>query len=467
MTHVFSTQPPGRVLVSAEGVAKSFASADGGSLRVLEGVNLTIREGEIVALLGRSGSGKSTLLRVLAGLIPPSAGDVRYRGVPLEQADPAVAMVFQSFALMPWLTVLENVELGLRAAGVPRAERTQRAVDAIDAIGLDGFETAYPRELSGGMAQRVGFARAFVQRPDLLLMDEPFSALDVLTGENLRSELMKVWGERELAGQSICIVTHSIEEAVQLADRVLVLGGTPGSIQAEIPIHVPRPRDKRSPTFQSAVDHLYALLTGKPEGSQAAGAPPGPLTHPLPEATSGGLAGLIEIVVAHGGQTDLPDLADELSFDIDDLLPLVDAASMLGLLTVDGAQSFITDAGFAWHWAGIHESKTSFAELAVAHAPLVRTIVKALENSDTGTLRADFFRDLLRRGFNERDADRQLTLAIDWGRYGELFDFDADTDELVLSEVATGLSALLGPEGADPEGAGPEDQGPPGARPTG
>ena len=451
MTHVFSTQPQVRVLVSAEGVAKAFPSADGGSLRVLGGVDLTIREGEVVALLGRSGSGKSTLLRVLAGLIPPTSGEVRYRGVPLEEADPAVAMVFQSFALMPWLTVLENVELGLRAAGVPRAERTARALAAIDAIGLDGFETAYPRELSGGMAQRVGFARAFVQRPDLLLMDEPFSALDVLTGENLRSELMSVWGERELAGQSICIVTHSIEEAVQLADRVLVLGGLPGSIQAEIPIHIPRPRDKRSPTFEAAVDHLYALLTGKTPGAgSGAGQPPGPLTHPLPEATSGGLAGLIEIVVAHGGQTDLPDLADELSFDIDDLLPLVDAASMLGLLSVDGAQSFITDAGYAWHLAGIHESKTSFAELAVANAPLVRTIVRALENSDTGTLRADFFRDLLRRGFNEADAERQLTLAIDWGRYGELFDFDADTDEIVLSEVATGLSALLDPDGGDP-----------------
>lgn len=447
MTHVFNTQPPGRVLVSAEGIGKSFPSADGGGLRVLDGVNLTIREGEVVALLGRSGSGKSTLLRVLAGLIPPSHGDVRYRGVPLAEANPAVAMVFQSFALMPWLTVLENVELGLRASGVARAERTSRALAAIDAIGLDGFEAAYPRELSGGMAQRVGFARAFVQRPDLLLMDEPFSALDVLTGENLRGELMAVWGERELAGQSICIVTHSIEEAVQLADRVLVLGGSPGTIQAEIPIHIPRPRDKRSPTFEAAVDHLYALLTGRPPGSDGvSGQPPGPLTHPLPEATSGGLAGLIEIVVAHGGQTDLPDLADELSFDIDDLLPLVDAARMLGLLSVDGAQSFITDAGYAWHLAGIQESKTSFADLAVTRAPLVRTIVRALENSDTGALRADFFRDLLRRGFAEADAERQLTLAIDWGRYGELFDFDADTDEIVLSEVATGLSALLDPD---------------------
>ena len=446
-------QQHGGELVRATGVAKSFPSADGAPFEVLGDVNLTIGEGEIVALLGRSGSGKSTLLRILAGLIPPSDGAVSYRGVPLAEADPAVAMVFQSFALMPWLTVQANVELGLRASGVPRTERTRRALEAIEAIGLDGFEAAYPRELSGGMRQRVGFARAFVQRPDLLLMDEPFSALDVLTGENLRGELMKVWGERELAAQSICIVTHSIEEAVQLADRVLVLGGSPGSIQAEVPIRIPRPRDKRSPTFEAAVDELYALLTGRREA--ASGPPPGPLTHPLPTATSGGLAGLVEIVVSHGGQTDLPDLADELSFDIDDLLPLVDAADMLGLLTVDGAQAFITDEGYAWQAAGIHASKEQFAELAVTRAPLVRTIVRALEHSDTGALRADFFRDLLRRGFNEEDAERQLTLAVDWGRYGELFDFDADSGELVLSEVAAGLSALLeegqsdGPSGED------------------
>ena len=447
MIPVHSSRSPGDVLVSAERVSHAFPAAAGGTLQALADVDLTIREGEIVAILGRSGSGKSTLLRVLAGLITPASGEVHYRGVPVAAADPAVAMVFQSFALMPWLTVLDNVELGLRASGVPRSERLRRAREAIDAIGLDGFEGAYPRELSGGMAQRVGFARAFVQRPDLLLMDEPFSALDVLTGENLRGELMSVWGARELDRQSICIVTHSIEEAVQLADRVLVLGGSPGTIQAELPIRIPRPRDKRSPTFGAAVDQLYALVTGKRPGTDTDGAAipqPGPLTHPLPEATSGGLAGLVEIVVSHGGQTDLPDLADELSFDIDDLLPLVDAASMLGLLIVDGAQCFITDAGMKWHWSGIQESKASFAQFALTRAPLVRTIVKALEHSDTGTLRADFFRDLLRRGFSEPDAERQLLLAIDWGRYGELFDFDADADEFVLSEVAAGLSELLG-----------------------
>lgn len=438
-------------LIEAEHVSKSFPSADGSTLHVLDDVSVTLHEGEVVALLGKSGSGKSTLLRTLAGLIPPTEGEVRYRGKRLNGANPGTAMVFQSFALMPWLTVQDNVELGLRAAGVPQKERRQRALDTIDAIGLDGFETAYPRELSGGMRQRVGFARAFVLRPDVLLMDEPFSALDVLTSENLRGELMTLWAQPDFPTKCICIVTHNIEEAVLLADRVLVLGSNPGHIKAEVPILLPRPRDRRSPTFESTVDRLYAILTGRDEKSAAErAAAPGPLTHPLPDATVGGLAGLVEIVYAHDGQTDLPDLADELSFQVDDLLPLVDAARMLRLLDVAGAQAFLTDTGRAWYTADIQRSKEMFAALAVAHAPLVKTIVKALENSNDGALRDDFFRDLLRRGYNDADTEKQLDIAIDWGRYGELFDYDANSGELILSEVAARLAAeLIDPSAAE------------------
>lgn len=436
-------------LIEADHVSTSFPSADGSTLHVLDDVSVTLHEGEVVALLGKSGSGKSTLLRTLAGLIPPTEGDVRYRGRSLNGANPGTAMVFQSFALMPWLTVQDNVELGLRAAGVPEKERRIRALDAIDAIGLDGFETAYPRELSGGMRQRVGFARAFVLRPDVLLMDEPFSALDVLTSENLRGELMTLWAQPDFPTRCICIVTHNIEEAVLLADRVLVLGSNPGHIKAEVPIVLPRPRDRRSPTFEIAVDRLYAILTGRDEKSAAErAAHPGPLTHPLPDATVGGLAGLVEIVYAHDGQTDLPDLADELSFEVDDLLPLVDAAGMLRLLDVDGAQAFLTDTGRAWYTADIQRSKEMFAALAVAHAPLVKTIVKALENSNDGALRDDFFRDLLRRGYNDADTEKQLDIAIDWGRYGELFDYDANSGELILSDVAARLAAELREPGA-------------------
>jgi len=432
-------------IVEVDHVSKSFPSADGSTLTVLDDVSATLHEGEIVALLGKSGSGKSTLLRIIAGLIAPTSGEVRYRGQRLNGANPGVGMVFQSFALMPWLTVQANVELGLQARGVPEPERRARALEAIDVIGLDGFETAYPKELSGGMRQRVGFARALVLRPDALLMDEPFSALDVLTAENLRGELMTLWAQPNFPTKSVCIVTHNIEEAVLLADRVLVLGANPGHIKAEVAVHLPRPRDRRSPTFEVMVDQLYGILTGRDDDRTAgrAAAAPSPLTHPLPGASIGGLAGLVEIVYAHNGQTDLPDLADELSFEVDDLLPLVDAATMLTLLEVESAQAFLTDAGRAWFTADIQTSKQLFAKLAVEHAPLVRTIVKALENSDDGTLRDDFFRDLLRRGYTAEDTEKQLDIAIDWGRYGELFDYDADTGELVLSEVAAALTPHL------------------------
>lgn len=446
----FRTRPAGDELLRAERMGMTFAAAGEPALEVLRDVSLTLHRGEIVALLGRSGSGKSTLLRLLAGLAQPSSGAALSRGEPLTGANPGTAMVFQSFALLPWLTVLDNVELGLSSSGLPRAERRRRAREAIDTIGLDGFERAYPRELSGGMQQRVGFARAFVQRPDVLLMDEPFSALDVLTAEHLRSELLEVWGAPTAPAGAICIVTHNIEEAVLLADRVLVLDGSPATIAAEIAVPLPRPRDRRSPTFAAAVDELYAQLTGRPAAAGRETGPPGPLTHPLPAATVGGLAGLIEIVVAHDGQADLPDLADELTFDVSDLLPLVDAAQLLQLLEVAGAQAFLTDAGWAWHGASIAESKAQFAALAVEHAPLVRTIVRALEHSSQGALRADFFRDLLARGYGASDAQRQLELAIDWGRYGELYDYDADTEEFVLDELAAGFTAFLA------EQAGPD-----------
>jgi NitT/TauT family transport system ATP-binding protein len=433
-------------IIEVDQVTKSFPAADGSTLRVIDDVSLTLHEGEIVALLGRSGSGKSTLLRMVAGLIAPTAGEVRYRGARVNGANPGVGMVFQSFALMPWLSVQDNVELGLQARGVPQDGRSRRALEAIDLIGLDGFETAYPKELSGGMRQRVGFARALVTGPDILLMDEPFSALDVLTAENLRGEVISLFGRPEIPTRCVCIVTHNIEEAVLLADRVIVLGANPGHIKAEVPLRLPRPRDRRSPTFEAAVDQLYRILTGKDERSAATtAAAPGPLTHSLPAATVGGLAGLVEIVFAHNGQTDLPDLADELSFEIDDLFPLVDAAAMLGLLEVEGHQAFLTDTGHDWYTADIQTSKQVFATLALDHAPLVKTIVKALENSEDGTLRDDFFRDLLHRGYTREDTEKQLDIAIDWGRYGELFDYDADTGELVLSEVATALLPDLHP----------------------
>lgn len=426
--------PSARSIMEIDHVYKSFPSADGTNLSVLEDISLTLREGEIVALLGKSGSGKSTLLRTIAGLIPPTSGEVRYRGHALTGANPGVAMVFQSFALMPWLTVQDNVELGLQARGVSPAKRREAALEAIDVIGLDGFETAYPRELSGGMRQRVGFARALVLEPDTLLMDEPFSALDVLTAENLRTELMHLWSKPDFPTRCVCIVTHNIEEAVLLADRVIVMGSNPGHLIAEVPVPLSRPRDRRSVTFESLVDRLYGILTGREEKEAKTGrAATGPLSHPLPPATVGGLAGLIELVYAHDGVADLPELADELAFEVDDLLPLVDAGTMLTLATVADADVTLTDVGREWFTGDIQVRKQLFASLAQEHAPMVRTIVRALERTDDGKLRDDFFLDLLRRGYPADAARGQLDIAIDWGRYGELFDYDADDGEFILT----------------------------------
>jgi NitT/TauT family transport system ATP-binding protein len=436
MTTPTTTAPTAEVLIDVDGVSKSFPGAAGDELRVLDSIDLQLRTGEIVALLGRSGSGKSTLLRIIAGLIPSTSGSVRYRGAELNGANSGAALVFQSFALMPWLTVQDNVELGLAARQVPPEQRRERALDAIDMIGLDGFESAYPKELSGGMRQRVGFARALVLEPDLLLMDEPFSALDVLTAENLRTELVNLWATDKFPTNAICIVTHNIEEAVLLADRVVVLGANPGRILAEVRIDLERPRDRRAPTFELLVDQLYGLLTGRETVGAAPEPAAAPISRPLPSASVGGLAGLVEIVYANGGQSGLADLAEELNFEIDDLLPLVDAAAMLGLVTIDDGELNLTDIGAQFTTADIQVSKHIFAAQARSRAPLVRTICNALSGSADGNLRAGFFLDLLRRGFSVDEARRQLDIAIDWGRYGELYDFDSVSDEITADPAA-------------------------------
>ncbi|GAA1085813.1 nitrate/sulfonate/bicarbonate ABC transporter ATP-binding protein [Tsukamurella strandjordii] len=432
------TRPGAAPLIRLSGLTKSFEGAAGDTLTVLDDIDLTIADGEIVALLGRSGSGKSTLLRIIAGLIPPSSGTVEADGAPLRGPNPGTAMVFQSFALMPWLTVQDNVELGLAARNVPRDERQARAVSAIDTIGLDGFESAYPRELSGGMRQRVGFARALVVRPDLLLMDEPFSALDVLTAENLRGELVELWTQDDFPIRSVCIVTHNIEEAVLLADRVVVLGSKPGRIVHETRIDMPRPRNRTSADFEAIVDELYEALTGRTAEIEHAPDPgeATPVSRPLPDATVGGLAGLVELVHMHDDRADLPDLANDLNFELDDIMPLVDAAAMLGFVEVDGNDIKITEEGRTFVEVPLSEAGEVFARQASQRAPLVRTVLRALRSTSDGALRLGFFLDLLRRGFGPEDAERQMRIAIDWGRYGSLYDYDADDDRIRLDPKA-------------------------------
>ncbi len=425
------------VLLEAGQVTKRFPLPDGsGEYTVLQAVDLALREGEIVALLGKSGSGKSTLLRILAGLISPSEGEVRYRGRPFVGPCPGVAMVFQSAALLPWLDALGNVELGLKPLGVPPDVRRQKALRMLDVIGLDGFESAYPRELSGGMRQRVGVARALVVEPDVLLMDEPFSALDVLTAESLRGELMDLWLGRHIPTRAILIVTHNIEEAVLLADRVLVFGANPGHVRVEVAVDLPRPRSREQAAVQALVDRLYHLMTRPETPDEVRQVTPGRAgIVPLPHARVGTMVGLIELLAERGGQEDLHRLAADLQFEVDDLLPLVDAAALLGLARVEEGDAILTAEGKAFAEASTLDRKAIFHRVLQDRPTLATRIHTALAAKQNHRLPEAFFLDLLEEHFSAAEARRQLDTAIQWGRYAELFGFEDDTGELFLESA--------------------------------
>ncbi|MGD9152903.1 MAG: nitrate/sulfonate/bicarbonate ABC transporter ATP-binding protein [Gammaproteobacteria bacterium] len=419
-------------LIRVQKIKKLFRKDPMQEMLVLDDIDFAVHEGEIVALLGRSGSGKSTLLRIIAGLVKPSAGQIFYRGEPIYGPVPGITMVFQHFALMPWLTVLQNVELGLEALGVSRKERRQRAIKALDNIGLDGFESAFPKELSGGMRQRVGIARALVVNPDVLLMDEPFSALDILTADNLRGDLLDLWAKEENKKNGILLVTHNIEEAIFLADRVVILDGSPGRIRAKLEIDLPHPRDEQSPEFRRLVDHVYTLMTTETpeEAAQAID-----LGYRFPDASVSELSGLIEMIAEEQEMrgdkpVDLPKIADEFSLDIDDLLPLTEVLDILGFAQEAGGDIKITEAGKQFVEADILDRKKIFAKHLLEHVPLVKFIHTELAKSYNQRVSKKHILDSLEDYLSESDAERVLKIAIEWGRYAELFAYDDKAGEL-------------------------------------
>jgi NitT/TauT family transport system ATP-binding protein len=437
-------------LIDVRNLSKRFPLPEGkGEFTVLDDVTINVKSGEVVALLGRSGSGKSTLLRIMAGLIPPSDGVVEAGGTRLVGCNPDVAMVFQSFALLPWLTVLENVELGLEARGVKRGERTRRAIKAIDTVGLDGFESAYPKELSGGMKQRVGFARALVMQPKLLFMDEPFSALDVLTAENLRGEIDDLWNAGNFPSESILIVTHNIEEAVTLADRVIVLGANPGHVRGVVTIDMARPHRRNDKRFEELVEHLYTIMTN-PDMSVAGDArsvpakstsenavKKSPFSIPLPHARTGGISGLLELIAEESdARQDVSTLAEGLGLSDDDLLNILEAAVLLGFATVIDGEVALSDIGRDFATTTILRSKDLFRQQLLANVPVIVSIVSTLRSKENKSMRAEFFQDLWDEHFPEANARKQFETVADWGRYAELFEYDAVEGELYLPEAA-------------------------------
>jgi NitT/TauT family transport system ATP-binding protein len=437
-------------IIQASKVEKFYGEHTSATIPVIAPTDLAIEPGQIVALLGPSGSGKSTLLRMLTGLTRPSAGEVLWHGQPIQDSSPNVSIVFQSFALFPWLTVFENVEAPLQARGVSAFERRKRSLKILDTVGLDGFEQAYPKELSGGMKQRVGFARALVVEPEVLFMDEPFSALDVLTAENLRSELLELWGKKAIPTRAIFIVTHNIEEAVLLADRIIVLGKNPGCIRTDFEVALPRPRERKAAEFTGYVDYIYKVLTSSahpelplqpPNEPQQPSASPSiraarPAYQMLSHARPGGIAGLLELIDDRpNGREDMYRLADELSFELDDLLPIVDAAHQLGFLKVEEGDAQITHEGHDFANAEILRQKDLFRQAALANVTLVRQITRTLEAKKDHSAPEELFHDLLDEHFSEEETKRQLETAISWGRYAELFEYDADRHRLYLPQV--------------------------------
>ncbi len=426
-------------IIAIDHLRKAYKKAATQDLLVLDDINFKLKKGEIVALLGKSGSGKSTLLRIIAGLISPTSGHVSYRGQPVTQPVRGIAMVFQSFALMPWLTVLENVELGLEAQGVGREERRARAIEAIDIIGLDGFESAFPKELSGGMRQRVGFARALVINPDVLLMDEPFSALDVLTAENLKSDLLELWQEKKTNTNGILLVTHNIEEAAMMADRIIILGSDPGYIKADLQVPLSQPRDTEAPAFRDLVDRIYTLMiSGSGEKARPASRERQiGLGYRLPDVDPSEISGLIETMTSFENRIDLPDLADELTMNVDDLFPILEMLEALGFAEIFEGDVHLSELGKQFSDADLQERKRLFAQQLLEKIPLARYIRRILDEKTGHRVSEERFLTKLENYLSEEEADRVLRTMIDWGRYAEIFAYDFKTGFLSLENPGT------------------------------
>ncbi len=423
-------------ILDVQHVGQSFPNISGKEIKVLEDVNLSLQEGEIVGLLGRSGCGKSTLLRIIAGLIPPNNGNVIYLDKALHAPAEGIAMVFQNFALFPWLTVLENVQAGLEALGLAKEEIRTRALKAIDLIGLDGFESAYPRELSGGMCQRVGFARAIVVHPTILLMDEPFSSLDVLTAETLRTDFLDLWSDRKLPIKSALMVTHSIEEAVLMCDRVLLFSSNPGQVVAEIKVPLAHPRTRHDLRFRAVVDDIYTRMTGSITAKSGIkeSMPGVGLSMELPRVSTNLLSGFMETLAAapYQGKADLPHLAETLKMEVDDIFPIAEVLQLLRFADVAEGDIALKDPGIRFTQLAVDERKRLFATHLLAYVPLAAHVRRVLDDRPNHAAPFERFKAELEDYMREDSAEQTLRAIISWSRYAEVFSYDENSHNFSL-----------------------------------
>ena len=420
-----------KTLIEGKNLTIKFDMPNDTQITVIDNINIKLEEGEFVAILGASGSGKSTILRCLAGLINPSSGNVLYHSNEIKGVNNNVSMVFQSPALFPWLSIKENVAVGLKTKGIKKDEIEKKVIASIDLVGLDGFETAYPKELSGGMQQRVGFARAIVVEPEILFMDEPFSGLDILTAENLRSDLLDLWLGNKIPTKAMLLVTHSIEEAIYFADRIILLSKNPGRIKEDIPVNIPHWRNKDHPEFSRLLDYIYGKMMGKEivyPGSPAKFEE----KIAVPTIRVGALSGFLELIADTEEKMDIYKLADDLLMSVDEIQPLIETSETLGLAEIKDGDIKITSSGKSFAEADLLHKKELFKDIVLEKLSFIKQIVEVLRHKKDGRMEEEFFLEILKQKFSEKNSNEQLDMAIDWGRYCELFAYDEDRKELFL-----------------------------------
>jgi NitT/TauT family transport system ATP-binding protein len=421
-----------RALCEARALDQEYALPNGKLLTVLKDINLCVFKDEVVALLGPSGCGKSTLLRVLAGLVPPTRGEALYHGQPLLGLNPGVSIVFQSIALFPWMTVQENIQTALESSGLPANEVEERTQKAIHMVGLSGSEDSYPRELSGGMKQRVGIARALSVDPEILFMDQPFSHVDTLTAESLRAEVLDIWAAQEKNPTSILIVSNDIKEVVSMADRIVVLGSNPGRILKIVENPLPRPRDLRSPEFLKKVDQLHDIIMGHeiPDEPQLDLLPKQMLPpEPLPEAVPGEMVGILEYLDARGGEEDIFRIATETDREFGSVIKIVKAAELLGFLDTPKRKVVLMPDGNRFVKATPPERQNIWKE-QLLKLRLFKQVYDMLSKHPRKKLDAERVQEVIVLNLPSENYEKIFEVFLDWARYGNLFAYDEKDQKL-------------------------------------
>lgn len=423
-------------LLEIKDVSMSYRLSSGSSVNVLDQLHLTINGGEIVALIGPSGVGKSTTLKIMAGLQKPSKGEVLSNGKPLLGLNRDIGIVFQDAALFPWLTVAENIEFGLYPQGLSLRTRRQRVAQAVDAVGLEGFEEAYPRELSGGMRQRVGIARAMAMAPKLLCMDEPFSSLDVLTADTLRGEVLEIWQKKSTSLKSILLITHDIAEAVMMANRIIVLGAVPNSVKADIPNPLLYPRDESSWQFNQLVRRIHGVLTESILGDDNSSMETSQALWMLPPIAIADAIGMTELLESQKGSMDIFELSKTIEKDFGEALSTVKAAELMGFVDTPFQKVILTKLGHAIAHGDVNQRKETIKQ-QLQSLKLVQMLVELLQNQEEASLPYPEVVEWLQSKSPAINAKTALDTLIDWGRYGGLFRYNSDSETLYLDEVDT------------------------------